>query len=114
MAGGMTGGPPRVKKTAKRTGMPRCFSSRNVAGEVVMFGAAQGDERVHCCRMTGTCGWCKRLLTICMLVAFCCPRQRQFNKQTSVIFTCCLFAGLSSLAAITGHRRLPSLYVCWL
>jgi hypothetical protein len=35
MAGGMTGGPPRVKKTAKRTGMPRCFSSRNVAGELV-------------------------------------------------------------------------------
>jgi hypothetical protein len=31
-AAGLSSGPPRVKRTAKRTGMPRCFSSKNIAG----------------------------------------------------------------------------------
>jgi hypothetical protein len=37
LTGGVGGGPPRVKKTAKRTGMPRCFSSRNVPGTASSF-----------------------------------------------------------------------------
>jgi hypothetical protein len=44
---GGLGGPPRVKKTAKRTGMPRCYSQKNIAGEH----AAVAAVVLLCCRV---------------------------------------------------------------
>jgi hypothetical protein len=73
-AAGLSSGPPRVKRTAKRLGMPRCFSSKNIAGGSIPC----------CCWYRHTCAALSAAPALPGFVLlwpklFCCPQ----------VFCCC-------------------------